>query len=378
MGRGLSYKLRGQCINAGSDSGLYFFKTVNLNMVWSSPTCSAQTQGGFFACGSSPFFPPPNERPGTEGYPINYVGNNGLVYGKSYGKSQFDPIELTTLTGNPVYFNATDFAPWRPVNYCPPPLNRESRSGPAFKNCHVYGAMTRRLANNNNYTGRAEYEFVDGFEVPYADYNIKLCGDGCPTKNWLIFSNPAQPLFSTVNQPFTILTHFEQSGEPAPSDPANGGNLYVPFCGNMNVRAEDGTVIGYYSGLSISAVFGMCSLAYGFADPYRPPDEWSPLPPPKPKADPARAWYSLEVSVYFRGVTTNPDPIGTLGSPLIGKFRYYLYSGLSTGNWRYPFRVLFQDTIYATNPMRVNCNIIGEAPQEIIINTTNQKALVSY
>lgn len=375
MGKGLSYRLPGQCVNDGANSGLYFFKTVNMHMVWSSPTCSTQMESGFFACGSDPLLVPP--KAGTEKYPPNFIPtSDSVVFGRPYGKSFTTPTELTALNGDPVYFSQNDIAPWKPTTYCPPPLNRYSRAGPAYNNCHLYGAMNRRKANNNNYTNRADYNFIDGFEVPYADYKEKLCGTGCPTQNWLIFSNPAQPLFTTVNEPFTISTHFEQCGQPCPSDPNNGGNLYVPFCAPMRARKENGDVIGEYTGLAVSAVFGMCSLAYGFARPYLPPNEWDPSTPPKPRVDSGRAFYSIEVSVYFTGNSTDPSYL--LGSPLLGKYRYYLYSAPQNQKWKYPFRVLFQDTIYASNPMQIICNVINEGPLTFTLNASNQKVLVTY
>lgn len=374
MGKGYSLPLAGQCINDGNDSGLYFMKTVNMHVVWSSPTCSAQTDGGFFACGSSPFFTPP--KPYTEPYPINYVPPSGSTsYGFIYGISENVPVTLTGLNGDPLYFSAGDLAPWLPKTYCPPPYNVYNRAGPAYTNCHCYGAMTRRPANNNNYANRANYDFIDGFEVPYADYNAKICGE-CKTKNWLIFSNPAQPLYTTVDEPFLISTHFEQSGSAAPSDSANGGNLYVPFCAPMNVRKEDGTIVGQYTGLAVSAVFGMASLAYGFANPYLPPNEWSPNPPPKPKVDSHRAFYSLELSTYFRGTSTDSSYV--VGSPLLSRQRYWLYSGPNTGNWRYPFRIMFQTTLYATNPTTIRLNVLGGTTQDLTLNNTNQKILVTY
>lgn len=387
MGKGYSQYLRGDCLNTPENNNMALFKTVNAHLVFSSPECTNQRTSGFFACGSYPFLVPPVNY--TEQIPQNYIPpGDTIVYGKLYGKSQdTTPITLKDLKGNDVYFNSTEIQPWLPVPYCPMPYNIYQRSGPAFTNCHCYGAMVRRLANNNNYENRANYEWVDAaMQLPYSGYaeRFPVCGEGCTTTNWLIMSNPAMPMWTSNDNPLVITTHYEQSGYNCPSNASNGGNLYIPFCAPMNVREADGNLLGQYTGIGFSLIYGQGSIVFP-TRPYLPPDEWSPVPPPNtPEVNPRRAFWSLEVSYFFRG--TSVDPVNKpLGSPLIGKMRFYLYSLAPGGpgqsrDWRFPFRILFQQSIYGDfrTPIELNVLTSPVTTQVINVNMTNMKALVTY
>lgn len=382
MGAGYSTYLQAECLNTPLNNNIDLFKTITSHVVFSSPDCSNQRESGFFGCQSSPLLSPPV--PYTENIPENYIPvSETVVYGKLYGKTgNTNPVLLTALNGDPVYFNSTEFAPWTNVKYCPAPYNVYNRSGPAFENCHCYGSLQRKLNNNNTYQDRLYYDFIDsGVQVPHPDYTFKQCGTGCPTNNWLIFSQPATNFWTSIPEPFKITTHFEQSGSACPSSPSYGGNLYIPFCDNMPVRKSDGTLAGYYTGLAFSLVYGQCSVVFPVR-PYLPPDPYSPVPPPNtPEVDPKKAMWSVEMSTYFRG--TSVDPGYEIGSPLLSKIRFWLYSLAPGGpgqtrDWRFPFRILYQSSVYADYPTIIDCNVIGSGPYRITLNQTNVKVLITY
>lgn len=383
MGKGYSQYLQGDCLNTPLNNTMEFFKAVNLNLAFSSPNCSNQRVSGFFGCGSSPLLTPP--KPYTYQIPPNYIPpSDTIVYGRMYGKSSDTDVKtLTFLDGSDVWFNSTEVAPWAPTAYCPFPYNVYNRSGPAFSQSSCYGSMVRKLANNNTYIDRLMYDWVDAsLEVPWVDYNYKLCQEPCKTKNWLIMSQPATSLYTSIPEPFLITSHYEQSGSAVPSSSLYGGNLYIPFCDPMPVRSADGTPRGYYTGLSFLPIFGQASIVFP-TQPYLPPDQWSPVPPPNtPKVNPRNAFFSIELWTFFRGTSLDPNFI--VGSPLISKVRFYLYSLAPGGpgqsrDWRFPFRILFQDTVYADYATPIDCNIIGSGtPLRITLNQTNIKCLVTY
>jgi hypothetical protein len=382
MGAGYSNYLKGDCLNTPEDNGMSFFKTVNTNIVFSSPNCNQQLNSGFFGCGSYPFLSPPSSY--TEQIPQNYIPpSNSIMLGKNYGRSSnIDVVTLKTYTNNDdVYFNNTELNPWKPKKYCPAPYNINNRSGPAYTNCHAYGSMVRKLANQNSYTDRLYFDWLDGFQLPYAGYNWKTCNEPCVLNNWLIMSHPATFMYTSIPQPFLINDHFEESGSPCPSDATNGGLNYIPFCAPMNVRKSDGTLIGQYTGLSFCTVFGMANLAIPVR-PYLPPDEWSPVPPPNtPEVNPRRMFIKMEVWCFWRG--TSVDPNYLLGSPLIQKQAYYFYSLAPGGagqsrDWRFPFRLIFAQGVYGNFDVPITLNIVGGGTQNIVSNLSNMKALVSY
>ena len=379
---GYAERLNANCFNNGNNTGTNLLKTLSYHIVFSSPTCTAQLNGGYFACGSSPLLVPPV--PYTQGYPVNYVPPNGsTVFGRKYGaSSQTDATILTRLDGEPVWFTAGDLAPLLPKAYCPAPYNVYKRSGPAYKNCTAFGSLDRADPTDPIPVNRKDYAFLDAFlTVPDAERNVKLCETGdkiCPTNNWLTVAGLGNdvllPLFSTIPSPFTITSHFEQSGSNAPYNAL--GNGYIPFCANLNARLETGEIIGYYSGLCFSLIFSPAAITYGPVNPYLPQNEWSPVPPPKPPVDPHRAFYTLELSTYYRGHTT--DANYPIGSPLISKQRYYLYVGPENTNYQYPFRILFQEGIYGSNPVLLTFNTIDAAPTTLNIDLTGQKVLITY
>jgi len=383
MGQGYAEQVQADCLSVPENNSMNFFRNVNVNITFSSPECSNQRDSGFFACGSSPLLTPP--KPYTQTFPQNYIATaDSIVYGRLYGQSSGTDIkELTFYNGDPVYFSANDFAPWLPTTYCPFPYNRYTRSGPAFTMPHCYGTMRNKLKYDNSYFDRLNHEWIDaGVQVPYPDYNYKLCGKGCPTKNWLIMAHPATQLWTSNPEPFKIKNFYEESGYPVPNSALYGGNYFVPFCAPMNVRKADGTLAGQYYGLSYLTIFCPAVIVFP-VNPYLPPDPYSPVPPPNtPKVNPNRAFYSLEVWTFLTGRSSQPNyPVG---SPLLSKVRYWLYSLAPGGpgqtrDWRQPFRVIFQSTIYADYPTRIDCNIIGTTEkQRICINQTNMKVLTCY
>lgn len=381
MGMGYSTRINGQCVNSGNNSGVEFLRTVSFNIAFSSMNCTSGVDGNFLACGSSPLFVPPVA--GTEPYPQNYIPPSGTMpFAPVYGLSDGTVAkQLTRLNGDPVWFTAADVAPWQGKFYCPPPYAVGKVYGPSFKSCTCYGSMEKKDPTTGNYQQRESYNFVDGFEVPDPDRMVKTCGQVCTTRNWLTMSGTGNdavvPIFSSVNQPFLIDTHYENCGETAPSNPNFGGDRFIPFCAPINCRLEDGTIIGQYTGICFSAVFGMANLAYGFANPYLPSDPFSPVPPPKPPVDSHRFFCSLELSTYFTGITTNAQY--PLGSPLLTKVRYWLYSSVSITPWRYPLKIMFSSSIYLTNPFLIRMNVIGDPnPLDLKMNLTNQKVYVSY
>jgi hypothetical protein len=121
----------------------------------------------------------------------------------------------------------------------------------------------------------------------------------------------------------------------------------------------------------------MSNLAYAFANPYLPSDPFSPLPPPTPPVDSHRFFASLELSIYFTGITS--DGNFPLGSPLINKNRYWIYGSPTITPWRYPLKIMFSSGIYLSNPFFIRMNVIGDpTPFDLKMNLTNQKVYVSY
>lgn len=380
--KGYAERLNANCFNNGANTGTNLLKTLSYHIVYSSPNCTAQLNGGFFACGSSDLLNPPV--PYTRQYPPNYnPPSTSIVLGKKYGaSSQTEPTVLTRLDGVPVWFSNADLAPLKPVPYCPQPYNIYKRSGPAYQNCTAYGSLNRTNPTLPIPLNRKEYAFLDAFiTVPDPERNVKLCETGdkvCATNNWLTVAGLGDdlllPLFTTIPEPFLITTHYEQSKSPAPFD--INGNSFIPFCNYLAARLETGEQIGYYSGICFSLIFSPAAITYGPVNPYLPQNEWSPVPPPKPPVDPHRAFYTLELSTFFRGHTT--DVRFPIGSPLISKQRYYLYVGPENTNYQYPFRILFQESIYGSNPIQLTFNTVGAAPTTLPIDLTGQKVLITY
>lgn len=384
--QGFSERVSAYCLQDGfinnQASGLNFLKTVNYHIVYSSPNCTQNMPSGFFACGSSDLLVPPV--PFTRPYPVNFVAPSGsLCQAFAYGKSSStDPTTLTRLDGQPVYLSAADYAPLAPKPYCSAPYNIAKREGPAFPIQTAFGSMNRRNPALGNYTGRKTYNFLDSsYSMPDPERNTYLCEVGdkrCPTYNWLTFAGQGNdavlPIYTSCPNPFLITSHYEQSGEATPYNAL--GQDYLPFCAPIPARLDDGTQIGYYSGLCYSILFGVNVLSYGAFPQYLPQDPYSPALPPKPPVNSHYAFYSVEISTYFRGHTTNANY--PLGSPLISKQRYWLYSGLNTPNWRYPFKFMCADTIYASNPFKIKFTVIGDGDKEMTLNFSNQKLLVTY
>jgi hypothetical protein len=386
MGKGFANRLSANCINKGlindQPSGLNFLRTVNYHIVFSSPNCTQSMPGGFFSCGSSDLLTPPS--PYTRPYPINYVAPSGsMTQAFAYGKSSStEPTILRRLDGEQVYLTAADYAPLAPKPYCPAPYNIAKRAGPAFPIQSAFGSMQRRNPTLGNYPGRDNYDFLDASNtMPDVDRNVYLCETGdkrCDSNNWLIYSGQGNdavlPIYTNCANPFLITTHWEQSETAAPYSPL--GQDYLPFCDPIPARLLDGTIIGYYTGLCFSLIFGASVLAYGPFPQYLPSDPYSPLPPPKPPVDSHKAFYSVEIATFFRGQTTNANY--PLGSPLLAKQRYWLYSGFNTPNWRFPFKFMCADSIYASNPFIIQVGVIGDTDKELTLNFSNQKVLITY
>lgn len=377
---GYAQRLNANCNNNGSNTGANLLKTLNYHIVFSSPTCTTPLEGGFFACGADSLTP---TTPFTQKYPPNYNPPSGsTVLGKEYGSSsQTESTILTRLDGEPVWFTQADLYPLRKVFFCPPPYAVYTRSGPAFSNCTCYGSLDRADPTKPIPTNRTNYKFLDAnITVPDPERNVKFCETGngiCATNNWLtvaaLGNDLLLPLFTSIPQPFTVQTHFEQSNSPAPFNSL--GENYIPFCENLACRLESGAQIGYYSGLCFSFIFSPGVITYGPINQYLPQNEWSPALPPKPVVDPHRAFYTCELSTYFRGHTT--DPTYPVGSPLISKQRYYLYVGTENVRYQYPFRILFQESVYASNPFKITLNTIDASPTVFDLDFTGQKVLVT-
>lgn len=380
MGKGYNTLIQGDCLNIPQDNSVPLFKTINCHLVWSSPQCSNQRNSGIFGCKAGSLVP---TIPYTEQIPLNYIPpSDAVVFGKVYGQN-LNPTTLKTIGGEDIFFNYNDLTPWLPRKYCPVPYNIYDKSGPSFTNCHCFGGLIRKMADVNSYQNRLDFDFVDSnMKVPYPRWEKYGCGQKCETYNWLSYTHPASSLYTSIPEPFKITTHFEQSGSPVPSDATKGGNLYLPFCSPMNVRDTNGVVIGRYTGLSFGIIFGQANINMPVR-PYLPYDEWTVEPDPTkyPEVDPHKVFYSCDVWVFMRGVT-EPDKL-PLGSPLLGKIRYYLYSKApgapgQIADWRFPFRILFQQGVYGDLPMDVSLNLVGGGTQGIKLNFTNQKILVTY
>ena len=379
---GYAERINANCFNNGNNTGTNLLKTLSYHIVYSSPNCSTPIDGGFFACGSSNLLVPPV--PYTQPYPINYVPPSGsCVLGQIYGtSSQTEPTTLTRLDGQPVWFTAGDMAPIDEKSYCPAPYNVAKRAGPAYPNCTAFGSLNRADPTDPIPTNRQYYEFLDAFlTVPDAERNINLCETGdkiCPTNNWLTVAGLGDdlllPLFTSIMNPFVITTHFEQSGTAAPYNAL--GNGYIPFCANLNARLETGEIIGYYSGICFSLIFSPAAITYGPINQYLPQNNWNPAPPPRPPVDSHRAFYTLEMSTYYKGHTL--DGNFPIGSPLISKQRYYLYVAPENTYYQYPFRILFAQGLQGSNPIKVTYNVIGTDPTTLDMNLTGQKVLITY
>jgi hypothetical protein len=297
-------------------------------------------------------------------------------------------VNLTTLNGTPVWFDTNEINPWRKKFYCPAPYNRYDRAGPAITTPHCYGSATRKPMTAPAYKNRQAYSFVDSFELPHSEYKDlnEICGPGCKIRNFLIFmggvgGSSADYIYCTQPEPFLVDTHFEQCGESPSTDTSKGGLMNIPFSAPMNARLADGKLIGSYKAFAFSIVFGNCALVAPI-NPYLPPDEWSTALPPRPKVNPLNQFFSAQVSVYMVGESLDPDDI-VLGSPLLTRYRYYFYSKPGgdgqTLDWRYPFRVLGQQTIYGSEPVTLALNVLQQPTQEqIYLNFTNARLLVTY
>lgn len=377
MGKGYSYRIEAECLENPVKNNMDFFNTINCHIAMHSPACGQQN-GGIFGCGTSM-----TGVPSTQPISVAYVLPNELVLGKIYGSTNKD-VSLMSRTSREVYFTNSDAVNYiLPREFCLPPYNRYKASGPPLQNAHCYQVLSRREFDQANYIKRLDHDFVDSYrEMPEEDITdrSRQCGDGCLSKNWLAFSHPAQDLYTTIPQPFLITTHFEQSGASPSQDTSGGGNNFMPFCAPIEayVKNDAGTPtkIGNYIGYSFVTIFGASNLTFPVKK-YLPFDEWDPEPKPG-RVRPTRSFYSIEVWIFMVGSNN------ALGSPLLNKIRFYLYSKApgepgQRKNWTNPFIVCFQQGYGSGYSFNLNCRILGRTDTPTaVLNFTGMQILITY
>jgi hypothetical protein len=390
MGKGYSKRINGECITQHLDNKLEFFKTINAHVVMYSPPYSTTPRdGGTYGCKSNQFYP---TQPYIQQIPASYKYTaTSLVRAGGYGKSSdYDVVDLRVReTGEPIYFNSSNFAKIAKRPYVPyqNPADIKYAQGPAFSCAHCFVAMSRKMADENVYTGRLEHEFVDSIYYPRNEEDLNkpnppFCdgNEGGITKNWLSFAHPANFLFTSVPEPFKIKKYYEECGLSASTNANYGGFNFMPFCSPLNTTNYDGSkYYGQYKGFTFILIFGQNAINFPIKK-YMPENPISTNPKP-PKIDPTRAMYSLEIWTFM--ATDNAN----LGSPLIGKVRYWLYSMAPQKfeeqftNWRDPFRILFAGPSYnaPSYSYRMNARVVGTpSVQALTLNLSGLQVLVTY
>lgn len=386
MGKGYSKRLNGECITQWLDNKIEFFRTINGHILMYSPSYTLTPRnGGTYGCGPNRFYP---NQPYIQEIPASYkYDTTSLVTAPLYGKSSdFAATTLRTYsTGEPVYFSQADYDKIKPRPYVPyqNPADIKYAQGPAVTCAHCFFSMERKLANENTYFGRYEHDFVDSIGYPrYEKEEMPKCdeGKGGYSKNWLSFAHPATFLYTSVPEPFKIKNYYEESGSVASINGNYGGNNFMPFCSPLNATNFDGSKnFGQYKGMTFVTIFGQNAITYPIKK-YMPEDPYSTSPTP-PKIDPTRAMYSIEIWTFW--ASNSPQ----LGSPLIGKVRFWFYSlapysqGTQTANWTQPFRILFASPGYnaASYSYRINCRVLGvNSVKPIVIDLSGLQAVVLY
>jgi hypothetical protein len=372
MGKGYGQLIRADCFNTLERNSIPLFRTVQAHAVMSSFTCGQPTTSTVTGCNGNAFFPLLTDR---QFIPVQYVLGNSMLYATFYGKNT-DAVNLTDIEGKPVYMTRATANTLLPRELCPALYNRTKAQGPSIKNAHAFMPMVRKFNYDNEYIDRLNYDWVNSIkQLPEAPFNKTLCGEGCKIDDWLAFKHPATSLWTTIPEPFRITTHFEQSGSTVPNNPIHYANDYYPFCTNIPIKKADGTSYGNYTGYCTVMIFGECQHVFP-VKPYLPIDPYeTDYNNPKPII-PQAAMYSLEVLWFW--VSDNP----LLGSPLLSKIRYYLYSKApaQVPNWTSPFQVMFSQSGIPTNyNFDVNLNVLREpCTDKITLNLSNLKILVTY
>jgi len=390
MGKGYSIRINGECITQHFDNKLEFFKTINAHVVMYSPPYSTNPRnGGAYGCKSNQFYP---AQPYIEQIPASYkYSSSSLVRAGAYGKSSaYEFMDLRTRsTGESVYFTQANFDKIKPRPYVPyqNPIDIKYAQGPAVSCAHAFLALKRKMANQNVYDGRLNHDFVDSIYYPRNEQDLNtidmpFCDaeKGGLSKNWLSFVHPANFLFTSVPEPFKIFNYYEDCGLSASTNSNYGGFNFMPFCSPLSTTNFDGTKdFGQYKGFTFVILFGQNAINFPIKK-YMPENPMSTSPTP-PKIDPTRAMYGCEIWTFL--ATDN----ASLGSPLIGRVRYWLYSLApfkfeeQFTNWREPFRILFAGPSYNAPSYSFNINVRvlnNLSVQNIVIDLSGLQVLVTY
>lgn len=387
MGKGYGIKVNGECVTSWKMNNISLFKTVNAHITCSSMLTCPMGNGGIYGCKGNQFFP---STPYIEPIPMSMMPN-GVAKGPTYGRTTNEIILKTRSTQEAVYFDLNSWDLIKPRQRCPlypgQTIPRLDVQGPAVSNSHAICTMSRKLASENQYVGRMEYNFVDGYEIPRflpGDEKPK-CGseDGGYTNKWLIFAHPATNLYTSIPEPFKIQRYYEDSGSTPSQNPNYGGINFMPFCKPLNVYNFDKSkYFGQYLGYTFVLIFGQNAHTFPVKK-YLPEDYYSPDPNP-PKIDPTKALYGLEVWAFWVASGSG------LGSPLIGKVRMWFYSlapgadeGYADGrNWTDPFRINFSTTTQsaaAENSWILNPKVINQTSvTPLTINLSALQVFVTY
>lgn len=389
MGQGLSNRIRGNCLNFDPNQkrAKALYRTVTAHAVLSSSPCGQPRISMITGCNGNSFYP---NDPYKQFIPPQYITSNSVVNGLPYGSEQ-QTVNLTDTKNNPIFFFPNDVTSIVSRNLCPPPYNRTFAAGPAVSNAHLFASLPRKFAPNNNYLNRENYEFVDS-NITIPTDKSKICGKGCETNNWLINiggrdattkNGGADFIYSNLNEPFKINTHFEDSGQRPPQSCVYGCSNLFPFCTPFNARIEDpenpGNYIlrGQYYGYTTSMIFSPAVHVFP-QKPYLVEDPYNNNPQNKPLINPKNVMYSIEVSVFLAG--SNAD----LGSPLLTRIRYwFIQSVFQIKNYYEPFQILFKQPGFNYDYyIDLNANIVNPdktiTPITIPINFSNLQVLVTF
>jgi hypothetical protein len=386
MGRGYAIKTNGECVHFWERNNANFFKTINTHITFGSFTGCPNGNSGIYGCKGNRFFA---NTPGIEPIPPSMMPT-GVAKGPVYGKSKNTILLKTRSTQELVYFDSSSWDLIKPRQRCPIyPGQTSARldvQGPAFSNAHAICTLSRKMADQNNYVNRLDHNFVDGYSLPYDPENKPKpkCGeeDSGYTNKWLIFTHPATNLYTSIPEPFKIKDYYEESGSVPSQNPNYGGINFMPFCQPLSVYNYDKSkYFGQYLGLTFVIIFGQ--NAHAFPVKRYLPDNYYITEPNPPKIDPTKALHGLELWAFW--TASSPG----LGSPLIGKIRFWFHSmapGKETDgegrDWIEPFMINFSSTtisaasenVYVLDSRVINQNTITP----LNLNLSGLQVFVTY
>jgi len=316
------------------------FRELSVHTYMSSPANALGGSGyedGLYGCGQQYSFSAPNTKIIP---PWNLSNTSSRPYGIRYGRSQ-EPITFEASDDSPVFFDSLELYPW--TKRAVAPQRRWYAQGPSLANSHLVKCIRRRNKgygglNNNNYQNRYGFYFTDS-DNPQDN-----------GADWMGPLHPAGYMWTNkgINEPFLANRFVEETGSVfAYRD--GGGNIVfanhsqgiLPFCDPLNVRQEDGTLIGQYIGLSCLHYFSSSFVHQPIQtqDPCRipktflPNDYYQTVPGPGGtinKIAPTNQLMQLESHWFMVGVNKighpGPPDLPNLWSPKIATIRHWFYN----------------------------------------------------